>query len=177
VGEPFLSGACRFYLPGGTVRVPEVAAFPSQRAAPGATGHWPTVAAVDGTMLDLGRMPPADAQTAEFLYVTDLPDGWCAIVNESLGAGFGLRWDPALFRHLWYWQVARGSFGYPWFGQTYSMALEPWTSWPGDGLQQAVANGTALRLGPGETVRTTLLASLWQGRGAVRGIGADGEPS
>jgi hypothetical protein len=75
---------------------------------------------------------------------------------------------------VWYWQVARGAYGYPWYGRTYSMALEPWTSWPGEGLAAAMRQGTALRLGAGKTVRTRLCAVLWQGRGPVEWVTPDG---
>ncbi len=174
VGAPFLSPACRFYLPGGDVRVPEKISFERQRAAPGAIGRWPTVQSVDGAMLDLSTMPSPEAQTAEMLYVTAVSDGWYAIANDQLGAGFGLCWDAAVFPHLWYWQVVRGSYGYPWYGRTYSMALEPWTSRPGEGLATAVAQGTALRLAAGENRSTALHAVLWEGRGPVVHVNAAG---
>jgi hypothetical protein len=54
------------------------------------------------------------------------------------------------------------------------MALEPWTSWPGEGLAAAVRQGTALRMGAGETLRTRLCAVLWPGRGPVERITPDG---
>jgi hypothetical protein len=174
VGAPFLSPSCRFYLPGGTVRAPAARTFERQRAAPGATGPWPTVRGADDRDMDLSFMPPPEARAAEMLYVTDVPEGWYAIVNDEIGAGFGLCWDVALFPHLWYWQVARGAFGYPWYGRTYSMALEPWTSWPGEGLAAAVRQGTALRLDAGQSRRTTLHALLWEGRGAATRVTPDG---
>lgn len=174
LGAPFLSGACRFYLPGGVTRAPTPPTFERQRAGPGAVGHWPFIAAVDGGALDLSRMPVPAARTAEYLYVTDVPEGWYAITNDDLGAGFGLCWDPGVFRHLWYWQVARGAYGYPWYGRTYSMALEPWTSWPGEGLAAAVQQGTALELGAGQTLRTTMHAVLWAGHGPVERVTPEG---
>ena len=167
VGAPFLSPSCRFYLPGGTVRAPAIPAFERQRAAPGTTAPWPVIPGTDGADLDLSRMPPPEARTAEMLYVVGVPEGWYAIANDDLGAGFGLYWDVAIFPHLWYWQVARGAFGYPWYGRTYSMALEPWTSWPGEGLAGAVRQGTALHLDAGESRTTTLHALLWEGRGPI----------
>jgi hypothetical protein len=174
VGAPFLSSSCRFYLPGGDVRVPAARTFERQRAAPGATGRWPIVRSVDGRDLDLSSMPAPDVRSAELLYVTDMPEGWYAIANEQIGAGFGLCWDATVFPHLWYWQVARGAYGYPWYGRTYSMALEPWTSWPGDGLAAAVAQGTALRLDAGESRQTTLHALLWEGHGSVTRVTPEG---
>jgi hypothetical protein len=174
VGAPFLSAATRFQLPGGTVRVPPEPTFERQRALPGATGAWPEVPAVEGATLDLSHMPSPQTRTAEFLYVTDLPEGWFAVTNDELGAGFGMRWDPTVFRHIWYWQVARGACGYPWYGRTYSMALEPWTSWPGEGLATSVRQGTALQLDAGERLRTSLHAVLWMGSGPVQRVTADG---
>ena len=174
VGAPFLSQSCRFQLPGGTVRVPRERTFDRQHARPGATGEWPEVPSSDGGAIDLSSMPPPDARTAEFLYVTDLPEGWFAISNDDIGAGFGMCWDPDVFRHLWYWQVAHGAYGYPWYGRAYSMALEPWTSWPGDGLEAAVKQGTALRLAPGEETRTTLHAVLWAGSGQIERVTPEG---
>jgi hypothetical protein len=129
---------------------------------------------VDGRDLDLSSMPAPDVRSAELLYVTDLPEGWYAIANDQIGAGFGLCWDATVFPHLWYWQVARGAYGYPWYGRTYSMALEPWTSWPGDGLAAAVAQGTALRLEAGERRRTILHALLWEGHGPVTRVSSEG---
>jgi hypothetical protein len=167
VGAPFLSPACRFYLPGGEVRAPAEPAFERQRAAAGANGRWPIIHGTDGGVLDLSVMPAPEARTAEMLYITDLPEGWYAIANEQIGAGFGLCWDVSVFPHLWYWQVARGAYGYPWYGRTYSMALEPWTSWPGEGLGAAVARGTALRLGAGQSRSATLHAMVWEGRGPI----------
>jgi Domain of unknown function (DUF4432) len=174
VGAPFLSASCRFQLPGGTVRVPAEPAFERQRAMPGAVGTWPGIASVDGGVLDLSRMPPPEDRVAEFLYVTEMPEGWFAMTNDELGAGFGMCWDVDVFRHLWYWQVARGAYGYPWYGRTYSMALEPWTSWPGDGLPAAVGEGTALRLAAGEERSVRLCAVLWSNTGMVECVTPDG---
>jgi Domain of unknown function (DUF4432) len=173
VGAPFLSEFCRFHLPGGTIRVPSEPAFERQQATPAAIGQWPEVPSRGGA-LDLSRMPSPEARTAEFLYVTDLPEGWFAMTNDALGAGFGMCWDASIFRHLWYWQVARGAYGYPWYGRTYSMALEPWTSWPGDGLSAAVQQGTALRLAAGQALHTTLYAVLWAGHGNVERVTPSG---
>ncbi len=174
VGAPFLSSSCRFQLAGGVVRAPSERTFERQSAATGAVGYWPAIADVAGGHLDLSHMPAPEERTAEYLYITDVPDGWYAITNDDLGAGFGLCWDPAVFPHVWYWQVARGAYGYPWYGRTYSMALEPWTSWPGDGLAAAVRQGTALRLQAGQTMHTKLSAVLWSGRGPVERVTPDG---
>lgn len=70
--------------------------------------------------------------------------------------------------------LAHGGTGHPWWGRTYSMALEPWSSWPGKGLAAAVAEGTALTLAPGQSVETRLSAALWTGGGPVARVGPEG---
>jgi hypothetical protein len=44
---------------------------------------------------------------------------------------------PQIFPYLWFWQELRGSFGYPWYGNSYVMAIEPFSSIPGNGLENA----------------------------------------
>jgi hypothetical protein len=54
------------------------------------------------------------------------------------------------------------------------MALEPWTSWPSEGLATAVERGTAFRMEAGEQRSTTLHALLWEGRGQVVRVTPEG---
>ncbi len=52
--------------------------------------------------------------------------------------------------YLWLWQELGASTDYPWWGQAYVVGLEPFSSYPTNGLAAAVDNGTALRFGPGQ---------------------------
>ena len=63
---------------------------------------------------------------------------------------------------MWYWQSLGGGFGYPWYGRTYNVGIEPFTSYPNDGLAHTVENGTALLVGAGEEVRTTVSAVAYE---------------
>jgi hypothetical protein len=63
--------------------------------------------------------------------LTDLTDGWYGITNQRRKVGFGMVFPHAIFSSVWYWLVAGGGYGPPWWGRTYNLALEPWTSWPG----------------------------------------------
>jgi hypothetical protein len=108
-------------------------------------------------------------------YLTDF-DGpaWYALTNVERRVGFAMRWDGALFRYLWLWQELGSGTGYPWWGRSYAVALEPWTSYPTLGLAEAVARGTQLVLQPGQTVATRLTASVYAGLSAVAGVAEDG---
>ncbi|HVO71728.1 MAG TPA: hypothetical protein VMT24_16880, partial [Aggregatilineaceae bacterium] len=104
----------------------------------------------------------------DVVFFRDLSEGWYALTNQRLGVGFGLAWDSDLFKYLWMWQVYGGHVDYPWYGRTYNCALEPFTSYPPAGVKNAVENGTALMLGPSETVETELVAVIYEGKGVKR---------
>lgn len=146
-GGGFLDDSCVLELKRARVELPPEPAFDSQRLPPGATGDWPVLPGKDGKPVDLSKMPPPDAGTANYLYLTDLVEGRYAIRNRRSGLAVELEWDLAVMPHLWFWQVAGGASGYPWWNQTYSMALEPWTSKVCD-YQQAVENDDVLWLEP-----------------------------
>ena len=154
----------------------ELPGFTPRRLQPGQQGAWPHAEAPDGTPLDLSTIPPRPAATGrEMVYLTDF-DGpaWYAITNVERRVGFAMRWDGALFRYLWLWQELGSGTGYPWWGRSYAVALEPWTSYPTLGLAEAVARGTQLILQPGQTVTTRLTASVYAGLDAVAGVAEDG---
>ncbi len=65
--------------------------------------------------------------------------------------------------------------GFPWWGRTHTAALEPWTSYPTNGLNEAIANGSALTLAAGEKVDATLVAVIYSGHERVTSISAEGE--
>ncbi len=89
-----------------------------------------------------------------------------------------MRWDPRVFPWLWVWQERHDDAGHPWFGEHHVVAVEPWTSMPGDGLLAAIENGTAPLLRAGDEVATTLaigVAARGGRAGRVAGVEAGGE--
>ena len=75
---------------------------------------------------------------------------------------------------MWLWQVCRGSEGYPWYGRTYNMALEPWTSFPSSGIAEAIKSGTALHLDPAQRIAMRLRAIVYTGSERVSDVRPDG---
>jgi hypothetical protein len=154
----------------------ELPGFAPRRLRPGQQVAWPLAAAHGEGRIDMSSVPPrAEASGREMCYLTDF-DGpaWYAITSPALRAGFALRWDGGLFRYLWLWQELGGAGGYPWWGRAYTVALEPWTSYPTLGLPEAVARGTQLTLQPGQVVATRLVAAAFAGVDGVRGVAEDG---
>lgn len=175
LGEGFLDDSCVIHAPARTLAVHPGLMFETQRLEPGSTHPWPVATDRQGRPLDMSRVPPPSARIADMTYLTDLTAGWYGITNRRRRVGFGMVFPLDVFNVVWYWLVARGGYGYPWWGRTYNLALEPWTAWPGTGLAEAIANGRARTLGSGESLAVELKAVVYADVEGIGGIAPDGE--
>ena len=128
---------------------------------------------VAGPEEDLRRLPEPSPAHVDELFLSDLPEGWYAMTNPHLGVGFALRWETEVFPYLWLWRTLGPAPGYPWYGRTYSLGLEPFSSVPPH-LEDARAAGTLLQLGAGEKLATSLLAAAFAGTGPAVAVTEDG---
>jgi hypothetical protein len=174
-GPPFLSEHCRIDLPGGRVRTHPVSWSPANRFAPGAGAPWPEVPLADGARARLDVAPPPDAGSEDQAYIDDLDGGWYAITNTELGVGLAVSYPRELYKHLWYWQVCGGPFRYPWWGRTYSLGLEPFTSATNRGLRAAVRDGSALLLEPSRPLVSELRLTAFRSTTGVLGVTPTGD--
>jgi hypothetical protein len=158
-GAPFLTEGCRLHLSASTFTAHDVEISPTSRLAPAATGLWPNVIGKHGKV-DLSVLPPTSERVTEFGYISELEEGWYQLSNPSLGFSVGLAWPKGVFPYVWFWQELRGSFGYPWYGRCYVMAVEPFTSVPGCGLERAMEAGTAPALAAGAKAEAALAATF-----------------
>jgi hypothetical protein len=100
---------------------------------------------------------------------------WYGITNTELGFGVGLVWPVATFPHAWLWQELHASPGFPWYAGVYVMAIEPATSYPGQGLVGVMEkSGTHRSLAPGESAEAELRAVFYESTSGIRGIDRDG---
>ncbi|MFB0546342.1 MAG: aldose 1-epimerase [Anaerolineae bacterium] len=177
IGPSFLDEHCRLDVPARKVIIHPVQYSETNRLPAGRKFQWPLVEDRRGETVDLSRIPSPEVTSTDVAYLTDFEEGWCALTNARRRLGFALVWDKAIFRYLWFWQVYGGWFGYPWYGRTYNIGLEPWTSYPATGLPEAIKNGSALKLGPGETLQTKWKAVVYIGLEKVEHISPEGEVS
>ena len=175
VGPPFLDDSCRIDLPPCLGTTDRSEPWPGSELAYQVEFDWPLAPRRDGGTRDLSVVPGMESRTADWVRLTGFSEGWYGVTSGRRNVGFGLRWDAGLFRHLWYWHVFGGMPGYPWYGRNYNLALEPWTSYPDGGLNRAIENRSALRIGPMETIETRLIAMAYAGREGIGGISAAGE--
>ena len=125
--------------------------------------QWPLARTANGQSVDMRRIPPPEAATAEFLYAVELDAGWCALTDTAQQAGFGLAFDPAVLSSVWVFASYRG-----WRG-LYMTILEPCTGFPYR-LEEAIAGGRHSHLEPGEALDTEVTAVLFRGLDGVRSI-------
>lgn len=174
-GAPFLGPNCRVDLPGDALTFETIAGAAGTRLRGGHQHRWPMVAEDAGVALDFSRPDPAGSGHEDLGYVVNLPEGWYALTNQDARVGFALTWSLEAFPYLWIWRQFNQSSGYPWYGQVYTLALEPWSSYPSAGLLAAIANGTAATLAPGETRSAWLRAIATHGLTAVSCVSPAGE--
>lgn len=176
-GRPFLDEGVVIDAPARRIEAQgEWPNYGPRRFKPSSTGQWPNIGSLDGPAEDAGIVPPFGAmQAQEMAYLSGLEDGWYAITNPTRRVGFGIRFDPSVFRYIWYWQqMGNVASGFPWWRRLHTQALEPWSSYPSDGLAEAIRNGTALRLEAGGDLRTSLCAVAYEGNPGITGIDAEG---
>lgn len=174
-GRPFLDQGARIHTSAREVVAEgELPDYGPRRVAPGYVGRWPWATMPDGSRLDLSAVPaPESATGREMSYLSDFAgEAWYAITSPT--GGFAMRWDADLFRYLWLWQEFGSGAGYPWWKRTYTVGLEPWTSYPTLGLPEAVRRGTQLVVPAGGSVQTSFVAVGFVPEGDVTGVGIDG---
>jgi hypothetical protein len=176
IGPPFLSDKCRLFVPeDATVLSHPVDTSPTSKLKAGFKGRWPMVDAKAGGQIDFRRLPPKEDRSLDMAYFTDMKQGWYALANQETGVGWAVSFPVDVFKYLWYWRNLGGGWGYPWYGRSYNVGLEPCTSFHNGGLNQAMDNGTALKIDAGAGVKATIHAGAFEVTGDVKSVTPDGK--
>lgn len=158
-GLPFLKEGPRIEL-NAQKMVAEPAMPDHRRFKPGIETHWPEAFTISGEKDDASYIPAeGERPYSDLAFLSGFEDtGRYSIINQEKEIGFGLEWDATLYNYVWFWQERYGTQDAPWWGRTYAVALEPWTSKWTDDPQSAINTDEWLRLGPHEKEETTLTA-------------------
>lgn len=160
-GWPFIDEHTRLKLKGTPiVTVPQSAIAQRCPFDKETTGNWPFLPDKEGKLLDMSRAYAHEDRIYMEYALSKLQEGAYELVNEKTGLGIRMEWDLLKFPYLWVWGMYCGHEDYPWYGRAYTMAVEPWSSMPGD-YETAVRNGTTLSLGAGESMETEITAELF----------------
>lgn len=176
-GAPFLSRDCILDLPEcgilSTEHYDENGRFAGE-----ARSNWPYAAGAGGNKVDLRAIGYSDGPLTDMFYADSFAEGWYALTNPRRGIGFGMVWHAEHFPYLWIWRELGGTQDYPWYGGAYTVSVEPFTSRPSagvDGLKEAIRNGTAARIGAGQTISKRLKAIIYESNSGVKKIEPSGE--
>jgi hypothetical protein len=164
LGAPFLAPGARITLPDGTEGIPHpVALDEGGRRVAADRFRWPHAVSPDGDEVDLSVLPPAGTPS-EIVYLTGFPErAWYEVGRNGLR--LRVEWDATVMPYLWFWQEFGRTAGYPWYGRHWNIGLEPFSSYPTNGLAEAIANRTALELAPREQLAFSLSAEVLAGGG------------
>jgi galactose mutarotase-like enzyme len=135
---------------------------------------WPKGPTRFGGEADISIVTPPEDRISDMTYLTDLEEGWYAVTNRNRQAGFGMSWDMSVFPHIWLWQSLGGDREYPSWGNTYAMAVEPFSSFPAI-LGECMKYNRQMVMQPGETRQAWLKAVAYGGVDGVRRIDKAGK--
>jgi hypothetical protein len=130
---------------------------------------WPHIEGNDGVKLNLSKVLSEGSKTAFMFRLEDLKNGWFGLTNIKKGLGFGMVWDKKVFKNLWFWAVYRGCSYYPWYGRTYNLAIEPWSS-KTDDFNESLKNDECLKLRPGKELKTKFTAIVFKSQKLINGF-------
>lgn len=173
-GKPFLDGKCRIDIKADEfIKEPDFNPDTSYLDKE-YEGKWPIGRTKDGLDIDFSLVPPGRDSTADIFYLKKIQEGWYAVTNQDLKIGIGLYWDLKLFPYIWYWMVFNGVKDYPWWGNTYNIGLEPWSSIPMN-FESARKNGKVLKIKGNEIISTFFKVVIYKGLEKVGKITEEGE--
>jgi hypothetical protein len=140
----------RLLLPGGRVTPVD----PSFGGVIRSGCDWPLGPSARGSgTADLSLVPDASTRLREFVYVSQLPEGWCGLQRQRTGEAIVFRYPLDKLPYCWLFLTYGGWRDY------YTAVLEPCTNMPKD-LTTAKARGTSARLDPGQTFEFTVSVTI-----------------
>lgn len=172
-GAPFLDESCVIDLAGAKVHCSRLSS--NTRFVEGVY-DWSVVPGRDGKMIDLRRVGTLADNTMDTLALDRLPAGWYGVTNTRRQVGFGMAWELETFPALWFWQVYGGAYGPPWYGRTFNIALEPFSTTQRT-ITEAIQDKSAHVLEPGARIATKFCAVAYAGISQVNHISLQGEIS
>jgi hypothetical protein len=138
-------------LPGGSV-TPVDLSF-STRIGSNGPFAWPAASGRHNEKVDLASFPRSEEKQREFVYVSQVPEGWCGVVDSASGRRIRMRYPQEVFPYVWLFMTFGG------WRDLYTVVLEPCTNMPKD-LQTAASLGQCATLTPCEAFEFGLSVEL-----------------
>lgn len=117
------------------------------------TFTWPVAAGKGGRKVDVSLVPPASSPAREFLYVWNLPAGWCGVFSPASRSRLRLFFDTKTFPYTWLFMTYGG------WRNLHTVVLEPCTNMP-KSLHAAMARGSCAGVLPGSAFECSVRVAL-----------------
>ncbi|MCM8807159.1 MAG: DUF4432 family protein [Candidatus Omnitrophica bacterium] len=156
-GQPFLSKDCIINIKSAKIKVVG-GDGKSLTNLKQIEGKWPYVEGIDGKLVDISRVPDKDDNVSDVIFLSEIEEGYYEIINEKLKIGFFMEFPKEVFKYIWFWRIAKGSYNYPWWGRNYNIALEPFSSLPN--LSEAIKRNDQLKLKEKGSLKIKLKAGI-----------------
>jgi hypothetical protein len=137
--------------PGERVEVPNYPG-PTYRFKPETESTWPSAFNSEGMEVDVSTFGANDG-TDGHLILGPMKETSVLFRNHVLSTDIKVSWDAKTFPYCWVWMVLGGIKEWPLWGKERLITIEPFSS-PVISLTDAIANGTALKLGAYESMQT-----------------------
>lgn len=152
-GKPFISPDSIIKIKGANLKVSAGDGKSKSNLKQGIT-KWPFAEGKNGEKIDMSVCPSEEDKTSDMLFLSELEEGRYEIFNTKLNISFFMEFPLNVFKYLWFWRIARGSFNWPWYGRTFNIALEPFSSIPI--LSEAIKENDQLKLDAGKSLKATI---------------------
>ncbi|MCM4157579.1 DUF4432 family protein [Gramella sp. AN32] len=136
----------------------------NRRFKPDKKFKWPIGENIDGAKDDASLIPDENgASYSELCYLEGYEkDAYYTIKNKEKNLSFNVKWNGNMFKCLWIWEERYAAKDFPWWGDCYTVALEPWTSSGTNNPDKAIENSEWLKIKSGETIETNLCAGIFE---------------
>jgi galactose mutarotase-like enzyme len=159
-GLPFLSEGATMETSASKFMAEE--AMSEQRLfKPGELQEWPSVKNIHNERIDAQNILKSDAHKfSDLAYLNDFKeDAFYTLKTDVMS--FSIHWDKNIFKSLWYWQERFATKDAPWWGKTYAIALEPWTSKWIANPDLTLMEKDWLKLEPRQVIKTSLTTNCF----------------
>lgn len=156
-GEPFVGPELEIDIPATTAKSSALN-VPHSRLVARKEFQWPNGPGLDGSTVDLRRIPKNEHVQEDFPIV-GMKSPQYRLYNPELNLGVQVDWSEQAFPVLWYW-LYWGVLDYPFYGKGRTIALEPTTSSTGNGLADDVLDGSAKMIRQNSTLHADLSLKL-----------------
>ncbi len=170
LGKPFLDEYCYIDLPDGIKAKTYYREFSDSNILPlNENFKWPVAKTKNNNLVDISKVFKYDSKT-DFRVLLELPgDGWFGITHLRKNIGFGLVWDPKIYKHLKLWFNYNGFLGFPFYGKCFNIGMEPISAIT-DNLDKVLGTDKTLKLKPLESIKTTYTAVVYETKKRINGF-------